>query len=109
MSHRRAQKMPDKFQEGSYKTNRRGETRNIGKTYKPTPSRSKQPVEVEKLPPVEVRHYGDQNDLGIDPDYSMDLDPSLPTEEEVRRSYGNVFNSTLLPRSSLTHCGIEPE
>lgn len=94
--------MPDEFQEGSYTTNRQGKTRNIGKTYKATPSHKKPPVEVGKPPPVEVRHHGDQNDLGIDPDYSMHLDPSLPTEEEVRGSYGNVFNPTIkLSRSSL--------
>jgi hypothetical protein len=93
--------MPEQFQEGSYVTNRRGKTRNVGKNYKPTASRSKQPMEAKKPPPVEVRHHGDQNDLGIDPDYSMYLDPSLPTEEEVRGTYGNVFNPTLKPRSSL--------
>jgi hypothetical protein len=76
--------MPDDFQEGSYVT-RRGKARIVGKPYKPTPSR-------KNLPPVEHRHHGDQNDnLDIDPDFSMDLDPTLPTAEEVRGTYGNVF------------------
>jgi hypothetical protein len=95
----RAQRIPDDFQEGSY-TTRRGKTRNTGKSYKPTPSRSAAPS--RQPPPVEVRHHGDQNDLGIEPDFLMHLDPSLPTEEEVRGSYGNVFNPTPEPsRSSL--------
>lgn len=82
--------MPEQFQEGAYVKNCQGEIHNIGKIYKPTPSRSKLPV-VKKPPPLEVRHHGDQNDLGIDPDYSMNVDFTLPTEEEVRGSYGNVF------------------
>jgi hypothetical protein len=85
--------MPEEIQEGSY-AKRRGKQRIVGKPYKPTPSR-------KKLPPVEARHHGDQNDQDIDPDFSMDLDPSLPTAEEVRGSYGNVFNLTLVSRSSL--------
>lgn len=94
MNRNRAQKMVDEFQEGTY-TKRRGRTHNTGKPYKGTPSQSSSsqqlpPVEV-RLPPVEVRHHGHQNDLGMEPDYSMHLDPSLPTEEEVRGSYGNVF------------------
>jgi hypothetical protein len=94
---RKAQKMPEQYQEGRYITNRRGETRNNGKTYKPTQSRSKQPVEGKPpLAPLDTRHHGDQNDLNpdysmnLDFDYPMNLDPTLPTEEEVRRSYGNV-------------------
>jgi hypothetical protein len=81
--HSRAQRMPDDIQEGSYVT-RRGKAHIKGKRYKSTPSHT-------KLPPVEARHHGDQNDLGIDPDFSMYLDPSLPTVEEVQGSYGKVF------------------
>ena len=34
--------------------------------------------------PVEHRHHGDQNkNLDIKPDFSMHLDPTLPTAEEV--------------------------
>jgi hypothetical protein len=97
----RAQKLPDEFQEGSYST-RRGKTRNLGKSYKPTHSRSapSRNAPSQQPPPVEVRHHGDQNDLGIGPDFSMHLDPSLPTEEEVRASYGNVFNPTLKSSAS---------
>jgi len=79
----RAQRMPDEYMEGSSVT-RRGKTRTVAKPYKQTPSR-------KKLPPVEARHHGEQNDLGFDPDFSMNLDPSLPTVEEVQGSYGNVF------------------
>jgi len=75
--------MPDEYMEGSSVT-RRGKTRIVGKPYKPAPRR-------RKLPPVEARYHGDQNDLGLDPDFPMDLDPNLPTVEEVRGSYGNVF------------------
>jgi len=81
--HSRAQRLPDDIQEGSYVT-RRGKSRIVGKPYKATPSR-------KKLPHVEARHHGDQNNLGMDPDFSMDLDPTLPTLEEVRSSYGNVI------------------
>jgi hypothetical protein len=81
--HGRAQKMPDEIQEGSYKM-RQGKSRIVGKPYKSTPSR-------KKLPPVEVRHHGYQNDLGVDHDFLMHLDPTLPTVEEVRGSYGKVY------------------
>lgn len=77
-----------------------GKTCIVGKPYNPTRSR-------KKLPPLEARHHGDQNDLRIDPDYEMHLDPTLPTLEEVRGSYGNVFNFSLVPL--ITHCGTEPE
>lgn len=87
--------MPDAMiLEGSNVT-RRGKTHIVGKRYKPTPSR-------KVLPPVEARHHGDQNDLGIDSDFSMHLDPTLPTVEEVRGSYGNVFKFTYMSCSSLT-------
>jgi hypothetical protein len=95
----RAQREPDEYQQGSYVTNTQGKTRNVGKAYKPKklvevgPSRTQtQKTPIEKPPPVDVRHHGDQNDLGIDPDFLMQLDPTLPTAEEVRGSYGNVFN-----------------
>jgi hypothetical protein len=91
--------MPDAFLEGSCVT-RRGKTRIVGKPYKPTRSR-------KKLPPLKARHHGDQNDLGIDPDYPMHLDPTLPTLEDVRGSYGNVSNFLLV--LLITHCGIEPK
>lgn len=96
----RVQKLPDEIQEGSY-VKRRGRIAVIGKPYKPTPSR-------KKLPPVDTRHHGDQNDLGVDPDFLMDLDPTLPSVEEVRSSYGKVVfqTYTCLP---FTHCRIEPE
>lgn len=82
--HSRAQRLPDDILEGTYVT-RRGKSRIVGKPYKKaTPSR-------KKLPHVEARHHGDRNDLGMDPDFPMDLDPTLPTVEEVRSSYGNVF------------------
>ena len=81
--HGRAQRMPDDILEGSYVT-RRGKTRIVGKPYNATSSR-------KKLPPVIVGHHEDQIDLGLDPDFSMHLDPTLPTLEEVRGSYGNVL------------------
>jgi hypothetical protein len=98
---RKAQKMPEEFQEGSY-TKHRGRTYNTGKSYKPTHSQSA--PSQQPLPTLQVRQHGDQNDLGIEP---MDLDPTLPTEEEVRGSYGKVFN--LLLSLMSTHFGIEPE
>lgn len=111
----RAQREPDEYQQGSYVTNTQGKTRNVGKAYKPKklvevgPSRTQtQKTPIEKPPPVDVRHHGDQNDLGIDPDFLMQLDPTLPTAEEVRGSYGNVFNF-LCCFVHLAHWGIEPK
>lgn len=104
---RKARKMPEEFQEGSY-TKRRGRTYNTGKSYKPTSSHSAPP---QQPPLLQVRQHGDQNDLGIEP---MDLDPTLPTEEEVRGSYGKVFNLLYTQAKfsfliDITHFGIEPE
>lgn len=89
--------MPDDFQEGTYRK-RRGKMQIVGKHINPTPSRKNSTPSRKnstssrkKLPSVEARHHGDQNDLGIDPDIAMLLDPTLPTVEEVRGSYGNVF------------------
>ena len=104
---RKGQRIPDEFQEGSY-TKRRGRIVNTGKLYQPRSTHStpsQQPPPVAEPPPVPLRHYGDQNDL--DMDYSMHLDPSLPTEEEVRGSYGKVFDFTFKPYKP--HCWIEPE
>jgi len=94
----RAQRIPDEFQEGTH-TKCRGRTVNTGKSYQPHPSHSllyQQPVPVPEPPSVPLRHHGEQNDIGLESDYLMHLDPTLPTEEEVRRSYGRVLNPTLL-------------
>jgi hypothetical protein len=96
----RAQKMPDEIQEGSY-VSRRGKSHIVGKPYKPTPSR-------KKLPSVEVRQHGYENDLGADLDFAMHLDPTLPTVEEVRGSYGKVYFN-FFTFVSITHWEIEPE
>jgi hypothetical protein len=86
--------MPDDIQEGSY-VKRRGRIAVVGKPYKPSASR-------KKLPPVDARHHGDQNDLVMD-DFSMDVDPALPTLEEVRSSYGKVFFQSYTCLQSITH------
>jgi hypothetical protein len=75
--------MPEGIQEGTYAT-RRGKSHIVGKPYQSSSSR-------KKLPAVEARHYGDQNDMGVDNDFSMHMDATLPSVEEVRSSYGNVF------------------
>jgi hypothetical protein len=85
---RKGQRAPQLYQEGSY-VKRRGRTVNIGKSYQPANTAAYQPPPIPEPPPVPHRHYGDQEDLG--PDRIYDLDPQLPTEEEVRRSYGKVM------------------
>ena len=57
--------MPNEIQEGSY-VKHRGKLRIVSKHYKPSPSH-------KKLPPVEARNHGDQNDLGIDPVCTLQL------------------------------------
>jgi hypothetical protein len=86
--HSRAQRIPEEFLEATYET-RKGKRRIVNKPIKANPSRNPTKSN-KKLPPVEARHHGNQNDLGVDPDFPMDLDPCLPTVEEVRSSYGNV-------------------
>jgi hypothetical protein len=101
---RKGQRIPDEFQEGTYQK-RRGRTVNTGKSYQPSSTHSapdQQPL--AEPPPVPFRHYGDQNDLDIN---SIDLDPTLPTQEEVRGSYGKVLNFTF--KLYTAHCWIEPE
>jgi hypothetical protein len=84
---RKGQRAPELYQEGSY-TKRCGRTVNIGQSYRPTTRNAAayQPPPPEP-PPVPHRHHGDLEDLGPDRIY----DPLLPTEEEVRRSYGKVM------------------
>jgi hypothetical protein len=77
---RKGQRAPQLYQEGSY-TKRRGRIQNTGKLYQSAiHNTAYQPAPIPEPPPVSHRHYGDQHDL----------DPMLPTEEDVRRSYGKV-------------------
>jgi hypothetical protein len=105
---RKGQRIPDEIQEGSY-TKRRGRIVNSGKSYQaPSSGSSHQQPLAPELPPVPLRHYGDQNDLDIDPDVVMNLDPCLPTEEEVLRSYGKVLNLDICLRGSYYYL-TDPE
>lgn len=84
---RKGQRAPELYQEGIY-TKRRGKTVNIGRSYQPaTPNPAAYQPPAPEPPPVPHRHHGDQEDLGPD----RFFDPQLPTEEEVRRSYGKVM------------------
>ncbi|KAF8801189.1 hypothetical protein BYT27DRAFT_7216294 [Phlegmacium glaucopus] len=114
MLSRKAQRIPDKFQEGSYQRSG-GRTVNTGKTYKPTPhsshsTPSKQPLLVPEPPSVPLRHYSEENDLG-ETNYSMYLDATLPTDEEVRAAYGNSQNMQqwLPKRSAYLECLLRTE
>jgi hypothetical protein len=103
MSSRKGQKIPEEFQEGSY-TRRRGRTVNTGKTFKHSSfgkSYQKPGAPVPEPPPVPLRHHGNEY-VGMDTDHSMDLNATLPTEEEVRGSYGNVLHS-----AHLHTCGAD--
>ena len=84
---RKGQRAPHLYQEGSY-VQRRGRTVNVGTPYQPAAlnTEADRPPPPEP-PPVPHRHYGDHDDLGPDRLY----DPQLPTQEEVRRSYGKVM------------------
>jgi len=85
---RKGQRIPTQYQEGSY-TKKRGRTVNVGKSYNSsTASVQSHRSTVPEAPPVPHRHYGDQNDFASDS--LFDMDTRLPTEEEVRRSYGKV-------------------
>jgi len=72
-------------------TKRRGRTVNTGKSYQPHPSHSllisSRPFPTPSVPLSTTR----AKNIGLESDYLMHLDPPLPTEEEVRRSYGRVL------------------
>jgi len=79
---KRAQKIEDEFQEGSYKK-RCGRTVNVGKPIKQT-GKYASGSGMSQPPPVPTKGLGEEMDTV--PDYSG-LDPQLPTEEEVHATY----------------------
>jgi hypothetical protein len=105
MASRKGKRMPEDVQRGVYKKHR-GKTIIVGVPYYPSSSSTapgRQPP-IPKPPAVPLRHYGTENDLGVEGDYVMHLDPTLPTEEEVRRSYGNVFKYEFHLIPHCAHC-----
>lgn len=90
---RRAHKLPDEYQEGSYKRRKSGKVVNVGKPIKTSTCNasgaSGSASGCSQPPPVPLQHFGEQNDMDTGLDY-FDLDPQLPSLEEVRRSYGKV-------------------
>lgn len=88
---RRAQKLPEEYQEGSYKRRKSGKIVNVGKPIKSSTQNASQSQTsgCSQPPPVTTQHFGEQNDMNAGLDY-WDLDPQLPSQEEVRRSYGKV-------------------
>ena len=86
----KGQRAPQLYQEGSY-SKCCGRMVNTGKSYQPATHNTayQQPSPIPKPPPVLHRHHGNQHDL--DPNHIYDLNPQLPTEEEVHRSYGKVI------------------
>jgi hypothetical protein len=107
----KAKRLPDEFQRGVYKK-QRGKTIIVGAPYRPSSSSAPYQQPAIDPPAVPLRHYGAENDSGVGDDYLMHLDPTLPTEEEVRAAYGNVLNSilflklcSLLNRLKMIICG----
>src|ERR1700735_1981 len=98
---RRAQKLPEEYQEGSYKRRKSGKVVNVGKPIKSsTRNASGATSEHSQPPPVPLQHFGEQNDMDTGLDY-LDLDSELPSLEEVRRSYGKVSFQMYLQMDSL--------
>ena len=110
---RRAQKLPDEYQEGSYKRRKSGKISNVGKPIKtstrdasgPSGSRSQTSARSQP-PPVPLQHFGEQNDMDTGLDY-FGLDPQLPTLEEVRRSYGKVRFQIYLEMNGLSYSRLK--
>ena len=110
---RRAQKLRDEYQEGSYKRRKSGKVVNVGKPIK-TSTRNASGVsgsgshtsEHSQHPPVPLQHFGEQNDMDTGLDY-LDLDPELPSLEEVRRSYGKVRFQIYLETSGLSYSRLK--
>jgi hypothetical protein len=94
---RRAQKLPELYQEGTYKRRKSGKFVNVGKPIKaPARNASMASASPNEPPcPVPLQHFGEQNDMdtGLDTLY---VDPHLPSREEVGHSYGKV-RSQLYP------------
>lgn len=88
---RRAQKLPELYQEGTYKRRKSGKVVNVGKPIKgPAGNASAAAADsTQPLRAVPLQHFGQQNDMdtGLD---GLDLDPNLPSREEMRQSYGKV-------------------
>lgn len=104
---KRAQKIQDEFQEGRYKKSR-GRTVNVGKPIKQTgtyASGSASGSGLSQPPPVPTQGLGEM-DTG--PDYSG-LDPQLPTEEEVRATYGKVRGHIANHHRLLTQPQLDSE
>ena len=106
---RRAQKLPEEYQEGSYKRRKSGKNVNVGKPIKNstrnasgTSGSGSRTSARSQPPPVPLRHFGEQNDMDTGLDY-FNLDPQLPTLEEVRRSYGKVRLQIYLATNGLSY------
>ena len=86
-----AYKLPDLYQEGTYKKQKLGKTVNVGKPIKTSPCNASvaSGSTSEQAGPVPLQHFGEQNDMdtGLD---CLNLDPHLSTREEVCHSYGMV-------------------
>ena len=86
-----AHKLPDLYQEGTYKKQKAGKTFNVGKPIKTSPCNASvaSGSTSEWAGPVPLQHFGEQNDMDTSLD-CFNLNPHLSTQEEVRHSYGKV-------------------
>ena len=96
----RAGKLPELYQEGLYQKRKLGKTVNVGKAIKTSSSiasaASGHTGWRSHPPPVPLQHFGEQDDMDTSLDY-LDLDPELPTQEEICCSYGKVQFPNLFP------------
>jgi hypothetical protein len=88
---RRAHKLPELYQEGTYKKRKSGKFVNVGKPIKTSirkgPLASGSTSDQSRTVPLQ--HFGEQNDMDTGLDH-VDFDSHLSSREEVRHSYGKV-------------------
>ena len=94
----RAGKLPEQYQEGSYKKTKSGKIVNIGKPIRTSTRNaseaSRSTGEWPHPPSVPLRHFGEENNMDTGLDY-FNLDSQLPSQEEVQCSYGKVASQIL--------------
>ena len=95
---RRVGKLPELYQEGSYKKTKSGKIINLGKPIRTPTSNawaaSRSTGKQSHPPSVPLRHFEEENDMDTGLDY-FDLDSQLPSQEEVCPSYGKVASQIL--------------
>ena len=94
----RAGKLPELYQEGSYKKTKSGKIVNLRKPIRILTGNasvaSRSTGEQSHPPSVLLWHFGEENDMDTGLDY-FDLDSQLPSQEEVCCLYGKVASQIL--------------